>query len=132
MLFMSIFVASFYACQVLSNPRICRSFVAYFHITQWMVLAKLFQIVGPIFVPRTLQLLGLTFYSLKSVRQIYNYVSHDLTRNCLLTSESLPRFEKLCSTGTNVQNNFMFPTRKNSQKRLNIQKSTDIACHLMA
>ena len=73
MFFMSFFVASFYAFQVLSNPRICRSFVAYFHVTQWMVLAKLFQIVGPIFVPRILQLLGLTFYSLISIRQNYKF-----------------------------------------------------------
>ena len=65
---MSFFVASFYTCQVLSNPRICRSFVAYFHITQWIVLAKLFQILGPIFVPRILPLLRLTFY-----RQNYNF-----------------------------------------------------------
>ena len=48
---------------VLSNPRICRSFVAYFHVTQWMVMSKLFQTVGPIFVLRILQLLGLTFYN---------------------------------------------------------------------
>ena len=70
MCFMSFFVASFYACQVLSNPRICRSFVAYFHITQWMVLAKLFQIVGPIFVPRILQLLGLAFWNICLSHQI--------------------------------------------------------------
>ena len=73
MFFMRFFVESFYACQVLSNPPICRSFVAYFHTTLWMVRAKLFQIVGPIFVPRILQLLGLTFYSLISFRQNYNF-----------------------------------------------------------
>ena len=59
----------------------------------------------------------------------------DFTHLCaatqhLLISENLPRFEKICSTGTlfwflDVLNNFKFPTHKNSQKWVKNQKSTD-------
>ena len=112
---MSFFVASFYACQVLSNPRICRSFVAYFHITQWMVLAKLFQILGPIFVPRILQLLGLTFYSLIYIRQNYKF---DILAPWF-DMKLFVDFWKFTKTWKDLRH------RKNSQKRVKNQKSTD-------
>ena len=75
------------------------------------------------------------WYSLISIRQKHNFdVSHNLTWNCFLVSENLPRFEKICGTGT--QNCFCFEFLmcktilcsqpcKNSQKWVKNQKSTD-------
>ena len=44
------------------------------------------------------------------------YFSHDLTWICLLISENLPRFEKVCSTGT--KNCFVFTFRCAEQSKM--------------
>ena len=62
-----------------------------------MVLSKCFQIVGLIFVPRILQKLGLTFYSLISFRQNYNFdmlamIWHEIVCWFLKIYQDLKRF----------------------------------------
>ena len=74
------------------------------------------------------------FYSIISIRQNYNFdmlamICHEIVCWFLKIYQDLKKFpaqeQRIWHWHLDVQNNFMFPTLKNSQKWVKIQKSTD-------